>query len=140
MSILEQFDFARGELPPWLAPLVSLTRPLAVSLTGMLIPVGAFTCGAVALFSAEAGLRMAAASSAFLHGIPEPLYYLVGGVFGIYSVSKSAEVIKAPAPAGGVSPERPLQSADHAAKAEAEAHTAPAAPAAEVDAAPRSRS
>lgn len=134
MSLLEQFDFARGELPPWLAPLVSLTRPLAVSLTGMLIPVGAFTCGAVALFSADAGLRMAAASSAFLHGIPEPLYWLIGGVFGVYSASKTAEVIKAPSPAGGVSPERPLQSADAAARTDAHSD-----PAAEVDAAPRSR-
>ena len=126
MSILERFDFANGDLPPWLPPLISLTRPLAVSLTGMLIPVGAFTCGSAALFSLEAGMNMAAASAAFLQGIPDGLYALIGGVFGVYSLSKTAEVIKAPAPAGGTSPERP---ADHA----------PTPAPAEVDAAPRSR-
>jgi hypothetical protein len=107
MALLDRFDFSHGDLPPWLPPLVSLTRPLAVSLTGMLIPVGAFTCGSVALFSLEAGMNMAAASAAFLRGIPGELYALIGGVFGVYSLSKTAEVIKAPSPAGGTSPEAP---------------------------------
>lgn len=107
MSFFDRFDFSNGDLPPWVGSFVSVTRPMAVSLTGMLIPVGAFSCGVVALFSLEAGMNMAAASTAFLKGIPGELYMLVGGVFGVYSISKTAEVIKAPPPAGGTSPEKP---------------------------------
>ena len=107
MAFLDQIDLTGGSLPPWLAPLISLTRPLATTLTGMLVPVGAFTCGTVALFDAQRGLDMAAASTAFLAGIPDSLYLLIGGVFGAYSASKTVEAIKAPAPAGGHSAESP---------------------------------
>lgn len=131
MSILDRFDFARGELPPWFAPLVSLTRPLATTLTGMIIPVGAAMCGTVAFFSEERAMAMAAASSAFLHGVPEGLYILIGSIFGVYSLSKTAEVIKAPPPAGGTSPEKPLAAEPDP--------PPPAAPGEEIDAAPRSR-
>lgn len=139
MSILGQLDFSRGDLPPWLAPLISLTRPLATTMTGMLIPAGAFCCGLAALFSLEAGMNMAAASTAFLEGIPGELYMLVGGVFGVYSASKTFEAVKAPAPAGGANPEMPIP-----APAEPAASAVPIAifppPTAEVDAAPRGSS
>lgn len=125
MAILDQIDLARGSLPPWLAPLISLTRPLATTLTGMLVPVGAFTCGTVALFDAQRGLDMAAASTAFLAGIPDSLYLLIGGVFSAYSASKTVEAIKAPSPAGGHSAEQPP--------------VGPDAPADDFDPAPRSR-
>lgn len=125
MAILDQIDIARGHLPPWLAPLISLTRPLSTTLTGMLVPVGAFACGAVGFFSPQAGLDMAAASTAFLAGIPDSLYLLIGSVFGAYSASKTVEAIKAPAPAGGHSAEQPPVGPDQ--------------PADDFDAAPRSR-
>lgn len=124
MSLFERFDFAGGHLPPWLPPLVSLTRPLATTLTGMIVPVGAAMCGTVGFFSPDRAMAMAAASSAFLHGIPGELYLMIGGVFGVYSASKTAEVIKAPPPAGGTSPEKPV---------------AQATAGEEFDAAPRSR-
>ncbi len=107
MALLDQIDLRDGVLPPWLAPLISLTRPLATTLTGMVVPVGAFTCGAVAIWDGQRGLDMAAASTAFLQGVPDALYLMIGGVFGAYSVSKTVEAIKAPAPAGGHSAESP---------------------------------
>ncbi len=107
MALLDQIDLRDGVLPPWLPPMISLTRPLATTLTGMLVPIGAFSCGTVAFFDPQAGLAMAAASTSFLAGIPGELYILIGSVFGAYSVSKTVEAIKAPAPAGGHTAESP---------------------------------
>lgn len=107
MSLLDRFDFSNGDLPPWVGTTVSLTRPMATTLTAMIIPVGAAMCGAVAAFSAERAMAMATASTAFLAGIPEPLYYLVASIVLGYTAGKTAEVIKAPKPAGGHSPEAP---------------------------------
>lgn len=134
MALLDQINFAEGQLPPWLAPAISLTRPLATTLTGMVIPVGAAACGTAAIFSPDTALHMAEASTAFLKGLPEPLYYLIGGVFGFYSISKTAEAIKAPPPVGGTSPEQPAT----AIIAEAPA-SAPAPTPDDLDVAPSNR-
>lgn len=112
MAFLDQIDLRDGVLPPWLAPMISLTRPLATTLTGMIVPVGAAACGLAAVFDPQTGLDMAAASTAFLAGIPDSLYLLIGTVFGAYSASKTVEAIKAPAPAGGHSAESPPPPAD----------------------------
>lgn len=121
MSILDRFDFSNGELPPWLAPFISLTRPMATTMTAMMLPVGAFTVGMVAMFSADTAINMARAVEAFLHGIPDALYWLIGSIVLGYSASKTVETVGAPRPAGGVSPERTR-------------------PPAETDAAPRGKS
>lgn len=125
MRFLDNFDFSNGQLPPWLAPLVSLTRPMATTLTAMIIPVGAASCGVVAAFSRDRALAMAEASGAFMQGVPEPLYYLVGIITTGYFGAKTAEAIKAPRPVGGSSPERPAEDEDM--------------PPPPVDTAPRSR-
>ena len=107
MKFLDQIDFSNGHLPPWLPPLISLTRPFATTLTAMMLPVGAASVGVVGLFSAERAMNAAAASTAFLQGIPEPLYYLIGIITTGYFGAKTAEVIRAPKPVGGTSPENP---------------------------------
>lgn len=108
MRFLDRFDFSNGELPPWLPSFISLTRPIATTLTAMMVPLGAFTVGLVAAWAPESAMNMAEASTKFLHGLPDALYWLVGSIVLGYSASKTFEVVKAPPPAGGRSPEKPV--------------------------------
>lgn len=96
MSILDRFDFSNGDLPPWFEPLVKLTRPMATTMTAMMLPVGAFSVGAVAFFSPVRAINMAKAVEAFLHGIPDPLYWLIGSIVIGYTGAKTVETMRSP--------------------------------------------
>lgn len=87
-------DLKNGRLPPWLAPLVHLTKPMATTLTALVIPLGAFSVAMVAAFWPERALNMATASTTFLAGIPDSIVWMIGGILGISFASSTAEVIK----------------------------------------------
>lgn len=113
MSLLEQFDFSQGDLPPWIVKAVAVTRPLTTS--GIIaIPVmGAFSVGLISgleswFVGAGTGARMAKDSTAFLQGIPDAAYAMIATIALGYSAAKTVEVVKAPKPAGGTSPEAPV--------------------------------
>lgn len=98
-------DLADGELPKWLQNAVALTRPLYTSALIAIPSVGALSVGAVGFFSEPRAMAMVHASTAFLVGIPDAAYGLIGAVALGYTASKSVEAVKAPAPVGGKSPE-----------------------------------
>ena len=112
MAISDKFDFSHGQLPPWLAPLVSLTRPIATTMTAAMLPVGAFMIGAVGFFDLERAVNSATAVGKFLHGIPDPLYWLIGAITTGYTAAKTAENMKAPAAPPAVKQVAPAPSPD----------------------------
>lgn len=95
MSIFDHIDFTHGELPGWLNNLVALTRPLAMTMTVAIAPMGAFMCGLVAFFSPPRGEAMASASIRFLQGIPDAGYGAIVAIALGYTAVKSAEAVKA---------------------------------------------
>jgi hypothetical protein len=106
MSILDRFDFSRGVLPPWVEHAVALTRPFGVAALVLIPTLGAASVGIVASWAPQSAMQMAETSTAFLQGIPDALYGLIGAVALGYSAAKSFEVVKAPPPpAGRRSPE-----------------------------------
>lgn len=128
ISKIEGFDLA--ELPGWLRALVALARPGAVTMLVAIPAAGAFTVGAVAFWLPETAIAMAEASTTFLAGIPEPAWWVIATISVGYSVSKSAEVIKAPPPpAGRASPETGGGDVDRPTKSPASIAAAPANPA-----------
>lgn len=106
MSLLDRFDFSNGRLPPWVDHAVALTRPFGVAALVLIPTLGAATVGLVAGRWPVAAMNMVEASTAFLKGIPDGLYTLIGAVALGYSAAKTVEVVKAPPPpAGRQSPE-----------------------------------
>lgn len=117
MSLLDDFDFSQGDLPPWIVKAVAVTRPLTTS--GIIaIPVmGAFSVGLISgleswFVGAGTGARMAADSTAFLRGIPDAAYAMIGAIALGYTGAKTFEAVKAPKPTGGNSPEAPAAPAE----------------------------
>lgn len=106
MSWKDRFNFTDGKLPPWVDNLVTVTRPLAVNALIAIPTLGAMMVGVVAgVFGEDKAMAMANASVAFLQGIPDALYALIGGTFLGYAGAKTTEAIKAPKPVGGTDPE-----------------------------------
>lgn len=106
MSIFDSIDLSRGELPGWLNNLVALTRPLALTMTVAIPSMGAFSVGIVATLWPKTAMAMVDASTKFLQGIPDAGWGAIVAIALGYTASKTAEVIKAPAPpAGRQSPE-----------------------------------
>lgn len=101
---LKTLDLAEGQLPPWLDQFVTITRPLATSALIAIPSIGAFTVGLVSFWDAAAGEAAAKNSVAFLAGIPDAAYTLIGAVALGYFGAKTAEVIKKPAPPSGDTP------------------------------------
>ena len=94
------------ELPVWLTQLVAVSRPLVVTMTVAIPAIGAASVGLVAMFDAPRALGMAAASTAFLQGVPDSAYGLIAALGLGYFGAKTYETVKAPPPpAGRASPE-----------------------------------
>ena len=127
MSLLDKFDFSNGKLPPWLAPLIGLTRPLVTTLTAAILPIGGFMVGIIALVWPNAAMQAVHASTAFFEGIPLALYQLIGTIVIAYTGAITAESFRKP----------PQQSPEN--NAIDEAQDGPAAPVPPVDSAPTSR-
>lgn len=105
MSLFSSLDIVHGDLPPWLNNFVALTRPLTTSMIIAIPSLGAFTVGLVSAWAPETAAAMAENSTAFLKGIPGEAYAMIGTIALGYTVSKTAEAIKAKPPAGATSPE-----------------------------------
>lgn len=93
-----KIDLAAGELPGWLNNMVALARPIAVTMTVAIPPIGAFSVGAVAFKWPEAANAMAEASVKFLQGIPDAAYAAITAIALGYTAAKSVEQVKKPAP------------------------------------------
>lgn len=93
MSFFE-LNLSRGDLPPWINNLVALARPLAITMTVSIAPVGAFMVGAVAYFDPKAADAMASASIKFLQGIPDAGWGAIVAIALGYTAAKTAEVVK----------------------------------------------
>lgn len=98
MSFFE-LNLSRGELPPWINNLVALARPLAITMTVSIAPVGAFCVGLVAYFDPKAADAMASASIKFLQGIPDAGWGAIVAIALGYTAAKTAEVVKNGPPA-----------------------------------------
>ena len=96
MRFLENFDFKNGKLPPWLAPLIGLTRPLVTTLTAAILPIGGFMVGMIALGWPNAAQQAVQASTAFFEGIPLALYQLIGTIVIAYTGAVTAESFRKP--------------------------------------------
>ena len=106
MNLFDKLDLSHGELPGWINNLVALTRPVALTMTVAMPPLGAATVGLVAFKYPQTAMAMARASSTFLQGIPTEGWAAVTAIALGYTASKTAEVIKAKAPPlGRASPE-----------------------------------
>lgn len=132
MSFFE-LNLSRGELPPWINNLVALARPLAITMTVSIAPVGAFMVGAVAYFDPKAADAMASASIKFLQGIPDAGWGAIVAIALGYTAAKTAEVVKngpnltPPAPAPAPDPAPRTWSPDEMDKLKAETARDPAA-------------
>lgn len=91
-------DLVNGKVPPWVAPMVAVARPLAATLLIFIPTVGAFTVGTIAAFSFDRAMNMAKAASAFLHGIPDPAYQVIAAVSIGYAGFKTVEAVKGKPP------------------------------------------
>jgi hypothetical protein len=94
MSFFDKIDLSRGELPGWINNLVALARPLAITMTVSIAPMGAFSVGAVAYFDPKAADAMASASIKFLQGIPDAGWGAIVAIALGYTAAKTAEVVK----------------------------------------------
>jgi hypothetical protein len=95
----------------FLAAFAKVSRPLAVTMTVAILPMGGFVIGSVSGFNAAAGAAMAKNSVAFFAGLPEALYWMVGGIATGYFGAKAYETKSAPPPIGRPSPEAPIEEA-----------------------------
>lgn len=83
-----------ADAPAWLTSLTRMIRPISVGALMAIPTVGAATVGLVAAFDAPRGLAMAAASVAFLQGLPVDIVILIGTLATGYGFAKSIERIK----------------------------------------------
>jgi hypothetical protein len=87
-----------SELPRWLRVFVAVTRPLGVNLIIAIPTVGPFTVAMVAAFDPAIAASMTSVSVEFLRGIPEAAWWTISAITGAFTVSKSAEVMRAIGP------------------------------------------
>lgn len=80
--------------PAWLGALARLIRPLSVGALMAIPTVGAATVGAVAAFDPARGMAMAAASTAFLAGLPLDIVLLIGTLATGYGFARSFEKVR----------------------------------------------
>ena len=89
----------------WISSFAKVTRPLAVTMTVAILPIGGFMIGAASVFDPVAGANMAKNSVAFFNGLPEALYWMVGGIATGYFAGKTIETRSPTPPEGRPSPE-----------------------------------
>lgn len=107
MGLLSRFDFADGDLPPWINQAVAVARPLFTASAVAIPSLGMFSVSSVAFFSPLRATAMVKAATDFLGGIPDAGWGAITAIALGYTASKSVEAIKAPKPVGGSSPEVP---------------------------------
>lgn len=86
-------------IPPWVDHLLRLARPGMVAATVAIPAVGAFCVGLAGLLLGQGiAMQMVRPSVAFLQGIPEALYLMIGSIALGYTGAKSFESMKAKPP------------------------------------------
>jgi hypothetical protein len=89
----------------WISSFAKVSRPLAVTLTVAIPAIGGLSVGLATIADAKLGADMAANCVAFFAGLPEALYWMVGGIATGYFGAKAWETKSPPPPIGRPSPE-----------------------------------